>query len=829
MDFVHWVTAGGTGAAGTLGGVEVALSGLMGTAFYFHDDYPNFSGPAFTPPQAATGMVEIVGGPGHTFTLTFGAPVADPVVFLGSFGSVLALPAGTAVTRVSGDAGFAVVGSTVTGEPANPVVLADGSLSLSDSNGTVLVSGLFSSLTFTLTPNYAGSAPDGVFLQVGGMALATSDDLIAGVGALQSSARRAWADVVSIAREFAERAIADAAAGHTAASMVSQRASTEVLTGAWSTPAPPADGDPAVAAAVAHAQQAWAAAVAARDRGAAAVAGARAALELLVGSGASVPPGLGDFRDPLQGPVAFCDFDGGLQSLGGPLTFGAATGEWTRGDLRVSVDMNGASLTPDPPQHPGDPAPTADELLSQGEQKIRAAIDDWRQTGAEVSAVPGKGFFTFHPVGKGQPAEIQVTFIEPASFDPPEPPDTDVEAAGKHPEIGILRFNKLMSPSLDHLTFVTHHEFGHVLGLGHNGIPGTLMSAIDPDDDRIGIDDPARQAYALMYGWLPRKNLTDRATNDRPNLHVVRRDADYIPQMLWRGPLDDETIFHSQFIANGWTTQSNAGVGKSSHTPGVTAVDGAQPGIDIGTRLLMAWKGPGQNPGLFWSRQTTPDGPFLLAGGKTSRRTDFGTSAGPSLATLGDQVTMVWKGAEPDTRIWFATLDAAASGEKWSPQNPVPGALTSHSPALVSWHSRLFLFWKEASSTKLFFTTRDPGADWAVVPTQVVYPGKITTDSAAAQPVLTDAAPAAAARPRDIMLVWKGAGERPVHVSLFDGLTFSGQAPISQSGTIGSPGVTALPDILGTPTTLTGPGPAFVAWKGDKDDRTLHWTKITSV
>lgn len=34
----------------------------------------------------------------------------------------------------------------------------------------------------------------------------------------------------------------------------------------------------------------------------------------------------------------------------------------------------------------------------------------------------------------------------------------------------------------------------------------------------------------------------------------------------------------------------------------------------------------------------------------------------------------------------------------------------------------------------------------------------------------------------------------------------------AESGTIGSPGVTALPDILGTPTTLTGPGPAFVTW-----------------
>lgn len=45
----------------------------MGTAFYLHDDYPNFNRSAFTPQQPATGMVEIVGAAGHSLTLTFGA------------------------------------------------------------------------------------------------------------------------------------------------------------------------------------------------------------------------------------------------------------------------------------------------------------------------------------------------------------------------------------------------------------------------------------------------------------------------------------------------------------------------------------------------------------------------------------------------------------------------------------------------------------------------------------------------------------------------------------------------------------------------------------
>ena len=87
MEFVHWVSAGPLGAEGTLSGVGVRLVGPMGTAFYLHDDYPNFSRAQFTPPLAATGMVELAGGLGHAFTLTLDAALLNPVFFLGSLGS----------------------------------------------------------------------------------------------------------------------------------------------------------------------------------------------------------------------------------------------------------------------------------------------------------------------------------------------------------------------------------------------------------------------------------------------------------------------------------------------------------------------------------------------------------------------------------------------------------------------------------------------------------------------------------------------------------------------------------------------------------------------
>lgn len=109
-DFVSWRSADANGATGTLHGNSVTLSGPMGTAFYLHDDYPNFNRQDFTPQMPNTGMVEIQGAQANTFTLTFQTPVADPVILLGSLGSVMTFPPGTQVSEISGDDGFHAAG-----------------------------------------------------------------------------------------------------------------------------------------------------------------------------------------------------------------------------------------------------------------------------------------------------------------------------------------------------------------------------------------------------------------------------------------------------------------------------------------------------------------------------------------------------------------------------------------------------------------------------------------------------------------------------------------------------------------------------------------------
>jgi hypothetical protein len=166
-DFVHWCDKPLAGAVGTLHDAPVMLVGPTGTAFN-RDDYPGFAAPPFTPPLAATGMVEIQGAPGHSFTLHFPAGIKDPVLHLGSLASALSFTdasstdaSAVTVTRINGDSDdFKVINSsTVSGKLSGS----------SDSNGTVMIPGVFQRLTFTLTPTFGDStARDGVLFQIGG-------------------------------------------------------------------------------------------------------------------------------------------------------------------------------------------------------------------------------------------------------------------------------------------------------------------------------------------------------------------------------------------------------------------------------------------------------------------------------------------------------------------------------------------------------------------------------------------------------------------------------------------------------------------------------------
>jgi hypothetical protein len=76
-------------------------------------------------------------------------------------------PAETAMAKVSGDSTLTVSGSTVTGGVRNP---PPGASSPTDSNGTIRLYGVLSSVTFSATTNFIDpTRPDGIYLQVGAL------------------------------------------------------------------------------------------------------------------------------------------------------------------------------------------------------------------------------------------------------------------------------------------------------------------------------------------------------------------------------------------------------------------------------------------------------------------------------------------------------------------------------------------------------------------------------------------------------------------------------------------------------------------------------------
>jgi len=160
QDFADWTSVSGSPAvaSGTLPqGQTVSLSGTNVSTppqSVVDGSATVFNRADFTPPLATSDAIHFISSTGNSYSLTFGTPVTDPVLHFGSIGSTLEFPSGTVITRLSGDGQFAVSGSNVVGSFEPPT---------DDGNGTVQLSGTYSSLSFSTT--FAGS--DGIFLQVG--------------------------------------------------------------------------------------------------------------------------------------------------------------------------------------------------------------------------------------------------------------------------------------------------------------------------------------------------------------------------------------------------------------------------------------------------------------------------------------------------------------------------------------------------------------------------------------------------------------------------------------------------------------------------------------
>ncbi len=162
--FTDWtsVDIAGNSASGTLGTIAVAISGGDISFAVTSGSSSLFADPAhFTPAIPSGDFVEFTGSFTSTFTytITFSAPVANPILHVGSLASTITF-SGITLTKISGEPEFVVTGSTVTGE--SPL---QGGL---DRNGTVLLNGTFSAITFTVDAlDLYTNDRDGIALQIG--------------------------------------------------------------------------------------------------------------------------------------------------------------------------------------------------------------------------------------------------------------------------------------------------------------------------------------------------------------------------------------------------------------------------------------------------------------------------------------------------------------------------------------------------------------------------------------------------------------------------------------------------------------------------------------
>ena len=297
--------------------------------------------------------------------------------------------------------------------------------------------------------------------------------------------------------------------------------------------------------------------------------------------------------------------------------------------------------------------------------------------------------------------------------------------------------------------------------------------------------DPSVRIRGDQSGNWSRQNLTrgDRGTSHGPAVAALGNKL----VMVWKGKGNDPRIFYSTFDGNGWSPQQlTRGDRGTSHGPAVAA---------LGNKLVMVWKGKEDDPRIFYS---TFDGngwsPQQLTRG------DRGTSHGPAVAALGNKLVMVWKGKEDDPRIFYSTFD----GNGWSPQQLTRGDRgTSHGPAVAALGNKLVMVWKgKGNDPRIFYSTFD-GNGWS--------PQQLTRGDRG-----TSHGPAVAALGNKLVMVWKGKEDDPrIFYSTFDGNGWSPQQLTrGDRGTSHGPAVAALGNKL------------VMVWKGKEDDPRIFYSYL---
>src|ERR1700722_18575516 len=156
--------------------------------------------------------------------------------------------------------------------------------------------------------------------------------------------------------------------------------------------------------------------------------------------------------------------------------------------------------------------------------------------------------------------------------------------------------------------------------------------------------------------------------------------------------------------------------------------------------IFAAWKGEGSDPGIYVSRTLSllpvgnvpgapisdPFGAYTFqspatGGGVQFQIPNISTSVSPAITSLNGTLYLFWRG-ESDSAIYWAS---SPDGANWTdlhqltfhPQtlggtSSTITPLTSNGPKVVSGNGTIFLFWKGATTSQLFWSTFS-GGKWS--------------------------------------------------------------------------------------------------------------------
>jgi hypothetical protein len=194
--------------------------------------------------------------------------------------------------------------------------------------------------------------------------------------------------------------------------------------------------------------------------------------------------------------------------------------------------------------------------------------------------------------------------------------------------------------------------------------------------------------------WSRPEQIPGAGSTERPAI-VLFGGA---PFMAWKGVQGDQGIYWSTRSATGWEPQENVrGVGTTGSPVLVVLRD----------RLYMFWKGIEGDSKVYYSWRSPADpiwhpqrivayADTVTAGGVFR---EIGTSHGPSATVDGDRILLAWKGAGDDKGLYFSLFD----GDQFTGQIRMDGAGTTQGPAVCNFRGTTHMAWKGVEDDNVIY------------------------------------------------------------------------------------------------------------------------------